>query len=140
MTTSSCRSKLGVSEIVAAIALTSIVVAAMTLLLFHSYSYVGSFSSVIQQTVDEKIAREKERFIIEHVYDDHIYVYNVGEIEIKIDKVYVNHVDQTSLVSSPTLPYTLKPGEYVDINLPGVTDDDYIVVVSLRGNKAYWGG
>ena len=112
----------------------------MTLLLFHSYSYVGSFSSVTQQTVDEKIAREKERFIIEHVYDDHIYVYNVGEIEIKIDKVYVNHVDQTSLVSSPTLPYTLKPGEYVDINLPGVTDDDYIVVVSLRGNKAYWGG
>ncbi|MEM3088199.1 MAG: archaellin/type IV pilin N-terminal domain-containing protein [Candidatus Bathyarchaeia archaeon] len=136
------RNKRGISEVVSAILLMGIVVSAMVLLLNATFTWVGLYQSYTGVAISNREDRLRERFVIEDVWyrtsDTRIYVSNVGEIDVTLVSVYIDH----ELRSTTNLPLKLVPGagEWIIVSVGGLTGTHYIVVVSERGNKVegYW--
>ena len=136
------ENKRGISEVVSAILLMGIVVSAMVLLLNATFTWAGLYQSYTGVAISSREDRLRERFVIEDVWYRNngtwIYVSNVGEVDVTLVNVYIDHEPQ----STTNLPLKLTPGDggWVKVSAVYSSGTHYIVVVSERGNKVegYW--
>ena len=107
-----------VSEIVAALMVITIAAGIGIGLYVFSLNFFSNTRSNFELMISESTLREKERFMITYAYYDesagklYVYIYNYGEIEVKIAALYIDNelINQTKML---VLPDKIK--EYVTV-------------------------